>query len=82
MTMTTKTKMAVIAAFVTVLAGVPAAYAADQQATGAEMDYQLNIEMARQGASNSGAHAQAPRSANRVQSNVSTQADDFQLDGR
>jgi hypothetical protein len=82
MTMTTKTKMAAIAAFLTVLASMPAAYAADQQITGNEQDYQLNIEMARQGASLSGAHAQAPAHVNRVQSNVSTQADDFQLDGR
>jgi len=73
----TKTKMAAIAAFVTVLIGTPAAYAADQQITAAEQDYQLSVEMARQG----GAHAEVPRSVTRAQPTVSTLNDAFQAQG-
>jgi hypothetical protein len=80
MTMT-KTKMAAIAAFVTVLVGTPAAYAADQQITAAEQDYQLSVEMARQGGSLAGAHAEVPRSVTRVQPTVSTLNDAFQAQG-
>jgi hypothetical protein len=43
-----------------VLAGTPAAYAWDQQATGAEMDYSLSREVAGQGYTYPGAFAQAP----------------------
>jgi hypothetical protein len=45
-----KVKLVLIAASVVgSLAGMPAAYAADQQATSAEMDNQLNVDAARYG---------------------------------
>ena len=42
------------------LVGTPAAYAWDQQATGAEMDYSLSREVAGQGYGYPSAFAQAP----------------------
>lgn len=42
------------------LAGTPAAYAWDQQATGAEMDYSLSREAAGLGSGYDGAYAQGP----------------------
>ena len=54
-------KAAMAAAAVGALfAGMPAAYAWDQQATGAEMDYSLSREAAGQGYAYPSAFAQAP----------------------
>ena len=57
-----KVKFVLIAASIAAsLAGMPAAYAADQQATGAEMDYQLSVNAAKYGYGEPGAYAQAHR---------------------
>ncbi|HEY2138417.1 MAG TPA: hypothetical protein VGH49_21215 [Xanthobacteraceae bacterium] len=48
------------AAIGALLAGMPAANAADQQATGAEMDYSLSLRAANQGYEYPNAFAQAP----------------------
>ena len=60
------------------IAGVSNAYAWDQQATGAEMDYQLSREVAVPSAY---ASAGSPRHVVKAPSQATSQ-EDFQLEGR
>lgn len=71
-----KTLIAALA-LTTMIGGVSSAYAFDQQATGAEMDYQLSREVAVPSAY---ASAGTPRHV--IASPSQTSQEDFQLEGR
>jgi len=73
-----KTLIAALALTATI-AGVGNAYAWDQQATGAEMDYQLSREVAVPSAY---ASARSPRHIVTAPSVTAPSQEDFQLEGR
>ena len=72
-----KTLIAALALTTMIAGGVSSAYAFDQQATGAEMDYQLSREVAVPSA-----YASAGNPRHVVTAPSQTSQEDFQLEGR